>query len=103
MVVVGRTAEERVDQTLFTAVEKAVVIEFSREHRLRWHHGPLINRRLIGECAIRDFSHDLAVLPHTQKTIVGDAANGHDVEAPFMENVEYCLFLASFCDQEHAL
>ena len=83
--------------------ELDVVGNFARNRRLPALHGTVIQRSVVGQRGIGNFSHDFAVLQHPHFRLADYAADGHGVESPLLENAEDFLFAAVLGDQQHAL
>ena len=65
--------------------------------------GPLVARPFFGDSVRGNFGGDRAVIQHAQHSIVGDFADFHGVESPFVEHVEDFALAAALGDQQHAL
>ena len=64
---------------------------------------PIIDRGFVGERAIRNLRHYLAVILHAQNSVGRDMANGDRVESPLVKDGEYFVFAALLRHQQHAL
>ena len=63
---------------------------------------PLVSRSVFGQRADRNPRHLVAVPQRAEQLVIGDAADHHGVEIPFVEDLFNRLFAAALGDQEHA-
>ena len=74
----------------------------SREIRRR-RHRPLVDRRLVGQRAVRNLGDDLAAILHAQHAVVGHLADAHRVQIPLLEDALDLGFAAALDDEQHPL
>ena len=63
----------------------------------------MIQRRVIGERGVGDLRDDFAVLQNSHGRLVDDAADGHGIESPLLEDAEDLVLAAFLGHQQHAL